>query len=347
MSDNNKKPSGVIWAPDDVHHVYVGGKPTRVFTPQYGMPNIYNAFQRGIRAHNGIPLGIDHLPEEVLKANPVLAETLKASNFNPYDVGRIKGIALDNDRIKITDSEITNPTIQKLYNEGKLPAFSMVGNPITTPCTTGKADIIVDDFSHIHRVDFVMTGGCSECKTNNEFLTAKLSELEENTMTEEIKDEKLKTEEIVEEEVKVEDIVEEEIEEVPEVAPLTLADVKNAVLEIVTPLFEGSEQKVEAKLAEIKESVESETKELQLEARSAKLEVLIDAKIAEGFATPAMKKGLLTAGLAMETSEEVDEMLGELKTKMWDGNQLSNLEAKKPEDKQKELDDAKARLGMK
>jgi hypothetical protein len=192
-----------------------------------------------------------------------------------------------------------------------------------------------------------MTGGCSECKTNNEFLTAKLSELEENTMTEEIKDEKLKTEEIVEEEVKVEDIVEEEIEEVPEVAPLTLADVKNAVLEIVTPLFEGSEQKVEAKLAEIKESVESETKELQLEARSAKLEVLIDAKIAEGFATPAMKKGLLTAGLAMETSEEVDEMLGELKTKMWDGNQLSNLEAKKPEDKQKELDDAKARLGMK
>jgi hypothetical protein len=333
----DKTVGGTIWA-DGIHNVYLGGKPTRVSSPQYGVFNAYKAMQKGIDINGGIPLGIDHLPQEVLDSNPILAETLREASIDPYDVGQIKAISLEGDHIEIKDSNITNPTIQKLYNEGKLPAFSIVGIPILSPCTSGKADVIVDDFSQISRVDFVMAGGCKECTTNSGFLTAKLSQLEESNMTDEIKDEKLKTEEIVEEEVKIEEVDKVEVED----TPLTLADVKQAIMDIVTPLFEGANQKVEAKLATIKEDVETETQDLQLQAKSAKIETLLDAKIASGFATPAMKEGLLLAALSLD-DKGVTGMLDSLKTMLWEPEKELNAGNPDDDDKTKiSIDDMRA-----
>lgn len=85
--------------------------------------------------------------------------------MNLLNVGQIKDVKLEDNAIKITESEITNPTVQELYNKGELPDFSFVSDMYTKECSTGLADA-VEDYSVINRVDFVEKGACHECKVD-------------------------------------------------------------------------------------------------------------------------------------------------------------------------------------
>jgi hypothetical protein len=381
MSDNNKNPGGIIWAPG-IHNVYLNRKPTKVYVPQYGVHNTYGSMKKQIERTGSIKLGVDHIQEQFLKDNPILNELLKESNINPHDVGDITDIALENDQIKIIEAKITNPTVQKLYDDNKLPAFSLVGNPIISPCLSGKADVVSDDFSQIPRVDFVTAGGCVDCKTNQGMLTAKLS-MEENNMVKyeniNVKDGKIvdKTKDkkgnlLVDKEGKKfkldkEGIVEfkdnkpvlAKVESEPEPTPTktdiekmqeTVESQAEAINTLKTTVegFASGEIKVEAKLPKEVQDKLDKIDDLTLEAKSAKVETKIDAKIVEGFATPAMKEGLLEAGNALPDTS-FDKMLDGLKTKLWEGGRISeiDLEARDSDDGEISEEDYYKGLGLK
>jgi hypothetical protein len=135
--------------------MWVDNKPTHVYASQRSVKRDYDILKSSLP----IPIGIDHLNDETLQNNKIL------SKMNLLDVGVINDIKLENNRIKITDSKITNPTVQELYNKGELPSFSVVSDLYSSKCGTGKADK-VEEYSVIKRVDFVEKGACTECKVD-------------------------------------------------------------------------------------------------------------------------------------------------------------------------------------
>ena len=109
-----------------------------------------------------IQIGIDHLDlndDNIFEKNKILHK------LNLLNVGQINDVKLENNSIKISDAEITNSEIKKLYDQGELNDFSPVFDMYTTPCPTGKADH-VEQYSVIQRVDFVPTGACETCKVD-------------------------------------------------------------------------------------------------------------------------------------------------------------------------------------
>lgn len=349
MNDNG--PGGVIWA-NGIHRVYVGGKPTRVFTPQYGVHNTYNTIKKQLKA-GGIPLGIDHLPENVLAENPILAKTLREADIDPYNVGIIKDVEFDGTQIVISDAEITNKSVGELYAKGELPAYSIVGLPVSNPCGTDKADIVVDDFHQVKRVDFVPMGGCQACQTDIEaksFLTAKLVSEEDMMVEENDKNKDLEEvnktekavpvdEEVEEKEVEGEDLEEEEVEEVPAITLEGLAekfdglaDSVKAISDAIKPVLSGE---VEAKLPDEVKSKLDKIEEMELHAKKVEIEGKIDGYIRDGKVLPSQKEGLVEAGLANPSA--LDKILKASKTKVEFGQRSKSsegdlLEASKSEE---------------
>lgn len=135
--------------------MWVDNKPTHVYASQRSVKRDYDILKSSLP----IPIGIDHLNDETLQNNKIL------SKMNLLDVGIINDIKLENNSIKITDSKITNPTVQELYNKGELPSFSVVSDLYSSKCGTRKADK-VEEYSVIKRVDFVEKGACTECKVD-------------------------------------------------------------------------------------------------------------------------------------------------------------------------------------
>jgi hypothetical protein len=315
----NKKPDGTIWA-KGTHQIYVNNKPSRVKAQKNSIKQAYNKMQEKIRTNGGLKLGFDHIPETTLKENPILQKTLEKAEINPYDVGEITELELKDDQIIIKEAQINNPYIQKLYDEGEIPAYSIVGESTLRECPTSNIDYIVNEFSQIDRVDFVMTGGCNDCRTENNMILAKLS----------LEDDKLTKEEIKEQE---------------ELEPkITMATIKKTILDIVTPLVEGNQNSIEAKLAEFKQEIENETQTLKIEAKTSNIESLIDEKIEAGYATPAMKKGLLATGLNL-SQDEFQEALDTLNIQVWDPSHKSEIKAGKPNNDEMSVDEALKRLG--
>ena len=118
-----------------------------------------------------IQIGIDHLDmENVLKQNKILQK------LNLLDVGTINDVKLEDNKIKITDAEITNSTIQELYDKGELTDFSPVSTMYASQCPTGQADK-VEHYSVINRVDFVPKGACKTCNVNQPQGNASSSEI--------------------------------------------------------------------------------------------------------------------------------------------------------------------------
>lgn len=85
--------------------------------------------------------------------------------MNLLNVGSIDDVKLEDNAIRITESKITNPTVQELYDNGELTDFSFVSDMYTDKCKTGLADA-VEKYSVINRVDFVEKGACHECKVD-------------------------------------------------------------------------------------------------------------------------------------------------------------------------------------
>lgn len=180
VNQNNPSPGakGTIWKPG-THSVFVDGKPTRVFAPKETIPETYETWKRTIDEGGGITLGIDHIPEELIKQFPILKK------LDPLNVGRILEIQTDGESIYATRSEHTNPLVAELHARGELPAYSVVAPFTAKPCPTGKADLVLNRFTGIKRTDYVEEGGCHDCKVGavpeDMIITAKLS-MEDSNM---------------------------------------------------------------------------------------------------------------------------------------------------------------------
>lgn len=153
---------GTIWS-TGTHNMWLQNpetgkmEPTKVNVTPQSLKQDYKILKENLP----IPFGVDHLDMDptFLKKNTILQK------MNLLNVGVLKDVKLENNKIKITDAEITNPIIRELHENGELNDFSQVSNMHVRPCPTGMADK-VEEYSVINRVDFVGTGACKTCKVD-------------------------------------------------------------------------------------------------------------------------------------------------------------------------------------
>lgn len=145
------------------HHLYINKEPTWVYVSKEALEKDYTI----LKANLPIPIGIDHLDEKLIKENKILQK------MDLLNVGSIEDVELKEDGIHILEAKITNPLIQELHDQQKLPAWSIVSAISLSECETGKVDY-VEDYSIINRVDFVEKGACTSC--NVEYANGKLAE---------------------------------------------------------------------------------------------------------------------------------------------------------------------------
>ena len=174
MKATNGKPEidGRIWSAG-MHHVFVNDKPARVYVPEETIMNTFEGVRNLIQDQGRLPIGIDHLSDDTLIENEILAK------MNLLDVGSVSKVGTDGQSIYILDSELTNQQIRELNSQGELPAYSIVGAMDAKPCPSGQADYVVNSID-VERVDIVQDGGCQVCKVGAQpgelILTSKKSE---------------------------------------------------------------------------------------------------------------------------------------------------------------------------
>jgi len=177
---NAARPDGMIWS-KGIHHVYVNDKPARIKVPQETIMQTFQSIRDIINRDGRMSIGIDHLSDDILLQNEILAK------MNLLDVGDVTKVGTDGDSIFLLDSELTNDNIQELYDKGEINAYSIVGGIDAKPCPTGEVDYVVENVN-VERVDFVNEGGCQICKTgvqpNELILTSKNANMEDKSMTE-------------------------------------------------------------------------------------------------------------------------------------------------------------------
>jgi hypothetical protein len=327
-------PGGVFWK-SGVHNVSVGGKPARLFVPQYKIMPLYEKFRKQLDV-DGIPLGVDHLPTDLMDDNQILAK------MNLLHVGDVKGIGTDGDNIFITQSALDNPAVEDLFAKGALPAHSVVGKIHTNPCPDSRADYVLEDMV-LERVDYVEKGGCRECTVGDVpselSLTGKFMEV--SNMTDKKDENKDKIDSPVDPGVDKVDPVEnvEQVDPEPEEDddPLmkridALETSVSGLLDVVKGLGKPRKIKVEAKEPEDEtEKLQKQVDELTLEAKSSRVKSTIKAAIKEGKAIPAMEESLVALGLADE--DKFNDMMAKM-PQMVDFTEHSkkdkSLEAKAP-----------------
>lgn len=136
--------------------LWVNNQPAKVYVPPENPKQTYKKLQSKLSKEGSIPIGIDHLPDNLMKANPILAK------LNLLDVGEITKIQYTDDTIKIVEAKLTNPLIRELYENGELDMVSIVAKSTTSECPRGDYDYIIDT-TDITRVDIVEKGACHEC----------------------------------------------------------------------------------------------------------------------------------------------------------------------------------------
>lgn len=144
-----------IWTPGSMH-LWVNNKPAHVYVPKSNPKEAFEVLQSRLSTEGRIPIGIDHLPDNIIKANPILAK------LNLLDVGSITEIEYTDDAIKIVEAELTNPLILDLYQKGELEMVSIVATSTTSECQQNSYDYILDT-TDITRVDIVEKGACTLC----------------------------------------------------------------------------------------------------------------------------------------------------------------------------------------
>lgn len=146
---------GRFWS-SGIHHVFVDNKPATIYVPENTILPTFNKSTTKIQEEGRIPLGIDHLSDEILKDNQILAK------MNLLDVGSVTQIGTDGKGLYVMNSEIQNEQIKELNQKGELPSYSIIANFNGKKCPSGKVDYIIDTVE-IERIDIVEQGGCSSC----------------------------------------------------------------------------------------------------------------------------------------------------------------------------------------
>ena len=163
-------------------NLYLNNKPTRVYVPPDDPQRVYELSQTMIANDGSIPIGIDHLPEAIVKGNPIL------NKLDLLHVGDITAVEYNHDTnsVCIVEATFTNPLIEDLYNKGELEAVSIVSEVSTTPCTRNN-EIPVINTEKVKRVDIVGVGACETCRiplqTDKTMVYAKKPIMEDTTMS--------------------------------------------------------------------------------------------------------------------------------------------------------------------
>lgn len=361
-------PRGRIWSAG-LHQVYVDDKPATVHVPQYTVLDTFNQLTQKLKVDGSVRFGVDHLPPSLYEDNQILAK------MNLEDVGTIDKVVYDGESIYIQDSKLTNKEIQRLHNEGELPAYSIVGVMEASPCPSERADYVVDNIV-IDRVDFVEEGGCQVCTTSAEpgeiLITSKKAKIEADKMTE-AKEEQVSevvegesvdesasnsTEEIVEDESVVEESTENS--EKVDTEPAKEKDEETVATEEPEQATEETKEleddkvsndvvaRLEKEIQELKKLVDGKKPRLSAKASEDKTEKMVEHLIQAGKATPNMKQSLTQ--LAMADPESFKEYSNQLE-KVVDYSMKSKLAPvqKKPktesEDDDLTVEEAWKRLG--
>ena len=275
-----------IWTSGPMH-LWVNNKPAHVYVPKSNPKEAYELLQSRLSKEGKIPIGIDHLPDNIIKANPILAK------LNLLDVGNITEIEYTDDAIKIVEAELTNPQIRQLYLDGELDMVSIVANSTTSECPRGDYDYIIDT-TDITRVDIVEKGACPTCNIPKQtasdepvvyarysIRTTTTTQTEENNMADEI----------------------------------TMDAIKEAIAEAIAPIDErltAIEDAVEIEASNSNHNEEDDAKVKEMEARIAELQketatAKVDSLIAAGKILPAQKEAMVD--LCASNSESFEKMM--------------------------------------
>ena len=143
-----------IWTKGPMN-LWVNNEPAKVYVPDTNVKSTYATLQSRLSKQGSIPIGIDHLADNIIEANPILKK------LDLHNVGEITEISYANDTITIEEAELTNPLIKSLYEAGELDMVSIVANSTTSECPKNY-DYIVNT-TDITRVDIVEKGACPTC----------------------------------------------------------------------------------------------------------------------------------------------------------------------------------------
>lgn len=268
MLENTK-----IWTKGKLE-LFLNNEPQEVYVTPESVHDTYKDLQSTLTNDGSVPIGIDHLPEAVIKANPILEKldllnvgTITAVDYNTTD-----------DSIEIKEATLTNPLIKQLYLDGELDSVSIVA-PATVKTCPQNDDVLIVEKTTINRVDIVGEGACPTCKipkpTNaRDFVYARKPI---NTNTE------------------VNDMAEEET--------ITMENIQAMLEEALNPVTEkltAIEERVAA-LEEEPADDEGKPGEENDEIKAAKAEAaeaLVDAQIMAGKVVPAQKEAMTKLALA-------------------------------------------------
>ena len=271
-----------IWTTGPMH-LWLDNKPQKVYVPESNVKETYNVLQSRLSKEGSIPIGIDHLPDNIIKANPILKK------LDLLNVGEITKIDYANDAITIAEANLTNPLIKNLYDKGELDMVSIVANSTTSECPRNP-DYKIVDHTDITRVDIVEKGACPTCSIPKPsdgtvvYARYSINEMEEEPMSEN--------------ELTL-DAIKNAFKE--EIAPIDekLAAMEARIDNLENPTPEGNDgdnddEKVKA--------MEARIAELQKETATAK----VDQLIAAGKILPAQKESAVT--LCAADAEQFDAM---------------------------------------
>ena len=263
-----------IWTKGKMN-LFVNHEPKEVYVTRENVLNAYKDLQSTLTNDGSVPIGIDHLPEAVIKANPVLEKldllnvgTITAVDYNTAD-----------DSIEIKEATLTNPLIKDLYLKGELDSVSIVA-PATVKTCPQNDDVLIVEKTTINRVDIVGEGACPTCKipkpSNVESFVYARKPINTNT--------------------EVNDMAEEETITMENIQAL-LEEALNPVTEKLTAIEERVAA-LEEKPAD-DEGKPGEEKDDEIKAAKAEAaEALVDAQIMAGKVVPAQKEAMTKLALA-------------------------------------------------
>lgn len=251
-------------------HLWVNNEPAKVYVPKSNVKEAYDIIQSRLSKEGSIPIGIDHLPDDIIKANPILAK------LDLLNVGEITEIEYANDTISIVEAELTNPLIKDLYEKGELDMVSIVATSNVSECPKDY-DYIVNS-TDITRVDIVEKGACPTCNIpkphddDDTVVYARYSIKGGNTMADELTPEAIKA------------MLDEALKPINE-----RLDKQDKAIEDIKTSINDDGQEGDPKPPEDDEKVEAKIAELKKESATAQVNMAIMA----GKIVPAQKDSMI------------------------------------------------------
>ena len=267
-------------------NLWVNNEPAKVYVPDTNVKSTYATLQSRLSKQGRIPIGIDHLADNIIEANPILKK------LDLHNVGEITKISYANDTITIEEAELTNPQIKALYEAGELDMVSIVANSTTSDCPKDY-DYIVNT-TDITRVDIVEKGACPTCNipkpqsSDSTVVYARYSIQTKPTEEEEIMAEEITMEAITK-------AIDKALDE--KLAPI------NERLDVIEDNIEIKEEPEDNSGDESEEvkAMKAEIAELKAQRATARVDMLI----AEGKILPAQKEAYVE--LCASNSEKFEE----------------------------------------